>query len=272
MFRWIVTLLWVLLLSGCGVPRSTDQFFGTPEAQFAQSAVRQLASGDVAAVEALLDDRIRQPQVGDEIRRVAAMLPTTEPTHVEPVDWRFFQQASLSEGGPSTRTTRVAIEYTFASGPSTAPAARWVVATVTLSGEAGAFRLLGLHVEPLSAPLSELNALSLKGKGALHCVFAALAIASAALCVFAFIRCLRTKGLKRKWLWCLLTLVGVCSISLSWEQGSVSVQLLYLGFFGAGLSRVGWLGPWTMSIMIPIGAIIFLVRERLSTLPVEKHA
>ncbi len=158
-------------------------------------------------------------------------------------------------GGSSSRSANVAIEYTY-QGP------KWVVASASLSGEPGQFRIVAFNVEALPAPLSELNAFTLKGKSALHYLFLLLPAAACAISIYAFVRCIRTKGLKRKWLWALFTLFGFVAFSLNWTNGAVFVNPLHFNFLSAAYMRNGWLGPWVVSFSTPVGALVFLWKQR----------
>jgi hypothetical protein len=147
----------------------------------------------------------------------------------------------------------------------TYPGPKWVVASASLSGEPGEFRIVAFNVEPLPAPLSELNAFTLKGKSAAHYIFLLLPAADCVISIYAFVRCLRTKRLRRKWLWALFTLVGVVAFSINWTSGAVYVEPLRFSILGAGYMRNGWLGPWVISFYIPVGALAFLWKQRIAT-------
>lgn len=245
----------VLLLQGCGIPQSPADFDKTPEAQFLNLTVDRLVESDHAAIEASMDPRVQQADIRQAVDRLRALVPVGAPTHAEPVAWNFVKTASSESGGGSSRLANVAIEYTYL-GP------KWVVASASLSGEPGSFRIVSFNIEPIPAPLSEMNAFTLKGKGAVHYLFVLLPLVACAVSVYAFVRCLRTKGLKRKWLWALFTLVGFAAFSMNWSTGAVSVNALYFSLFSAACARQGWLGPWAVTFSIPVGALIFLWKHR----------
>jgi hypothetical protein len=251
-------IVFALLLQACGVPQSSAEFDKTPEAQYLKTTMNQLVARDYLSIESRMDERVHQTNTRQALERLASIVPAGSPVKLEPVAWNFIKSTNTANGGVSSRSANVAIEYTF-------PASKWVVASATLSGEPGTFRILAFNVEPLPAPLSELNAFTFKGKGILHYVFLLLTVAAFAVSVFAFVRCLRTPRVKRKWLWAIFTLVGVVAVSLNWSNGTVSIDALRFNLLSASFMRAGWLGPWGITFCIPIGALVFLWKYRKPT-------
>jgi hypothetical protein len=245
-------LLLAALLQACGVPKSDDEFFATAEAQFLEATARKLAARDFASIKALMDDRVQQADIDQALERLARSLPPGNPVATEAVDWRHFTKKGFAGDGPTLRTAAVAVQYTYEAN-------QWVVASATLSGEPGAFQILAFNVEPLPAPLSEIHALTLKGKGPLHYLFSLLALTSVGVVLFAFVRCVHTPGLKRKWLWVIFTLFGFAAFTLNWTNGTTSFQLVHINLIGFGLSRQGWLGAWELTFALPVGALVFLL-------------
>lgn len=245
----------IMLLQGCGIPQSSAEFDKTPEASFLNATVNQLVAHDYAAIESLMDSRVQQSDIQQALDRLRSTIPAGAPTRSEPVAWNFVKTTSTTSGVSSSRSANVAIEYTY-------PGPKWVVASASLSGEPGQFRIVSFNVEALPAPLSELNAFTLKGKSPLHYLFLLLPATACMISVHAFVRCLRTKGLKRKWLWALFTLVGFVAFSINWTNGAMFMEVLHFHFLSAAYMRTGWLGPWIVTFSIPVGALVFLWKHR----------
>ncbi|MED5618903.1 hypothetical protein [Ideonella sp. BN130291] len=237
------------VLSACGVPQTPEAFNKTPEAQFLRVVVDKLAVREFAFIESQLDPKLVEPDVRSALERTAAALPAEAVAAVQPVAWRV----GVSTNGP--RTATVAAEYAY-------PSSKWFVVSAQLTGEAGSFRILRLNVEPLPAPMAQLNAFTFQGKGAMHYAFFLFTLSAFALSVYAFVQCLRTKGIRRKWLWAIFTLLGFCAFTLNWSSGAVSINPLSFNLFSAGFGRAGWVGPWGLTFCIPIGAIVFLWKHR----------
>ena len=247
-----------LLLQACGIPQSSADFDKTPEAQYLMATVRQLVAHDYASIESQMDDRVHQADARQALERLAATVPAGAPVKFDPVAWNFVKNVSAANSGGSSRTANVAIEYTF-------PDSKWIVASATLSGEPGSFRILAFNVEPLPAPLAELNAFTFKGKTITHYVFLLLTLCAFGTSAYAFVRCIQTPGIKRKWLWAIFTLVGLVAFSINWSSGAISVDAFRFNLLSAGFIRAGWLGPWGVTFCIPIGALVFLWRFRTTT-------
>jgi hypothetical protein len=247
-----------LLLQACGIPQSSTEFDKTPEAQYLKATISRLVARDYLSIESQMDERVHQPDARQALERLAATVPMGAPVKLEPVAWTFVNTTSFAAGGNSSRIANVAIEYTF-------PDSKWIVASATLSGEPGAFRILAFNVEPLPAPLAELNAFTFDGKGLSHYVFFLLTLCASGISVYAFARCIRTRGIRRKWLWAIFTLVGLVAFTINWSSGAVSVDALRFNLLSAGFVRAGWLGPWGITFCIPVGALVFLWRFRKRT-------
>jgi len=252
-----------MLLQGCGIPQSANEFDGTPEAEFLKATVNKLVGNEYTSIQSMLDPRVQQSDIKQALEQLRSIVPVGAPIHLEPVAWNYVRTAGTTSGSSASRTANVAIEYTY-------PGPKWVVASASLSGEPGQFRIMSFNVEPLAAPLSELNAFTLKGKSAAHYLFVLLPTIACIISVYAFVRCLRTKGLKRKWLWSLFTLVGFGAFSMNWTSGAIFVNVLHANFLSAAYMRSGWLGPWVITFSIPVGALVFLWKHRITApLPAE---
>lgn len=247
----LLACLTALLLQGCGVPLTAEQFKQTPEAGYLQETMDQLAAQDYAALEAAFDPKIRQPDMRQALQHMAAILPPGRPVQVNPVAWNFFSKTNRNGSGVTERTANIAAEYGYAGQ-------KWLLVSEQLSGEPGNFHILGFHINPLTASLTETNTFSFRGKGLKHYVFMLLACLTFLLMLFAFVSCLRLKGLKRKWLWAIFTLFTVSLFTLDWTSGEIGLNWIRVNLVGWGVVRSGWLGPWLVMFPMPIGAIIFL--------------
>ena len=130
---------------------------------------------------------------------------------------------------------------------------------------------------------SEATKFTLKGKGALHLFVLFLAILVPVFIILTLIKCARTKGLKRKWLWMLFILVGMFGITFNWHTGqlgmslirktetSIHINLIDFQIFGAGMTKSGPLAPWFFEIGFPLGAVIFWFKSLKSKKLEEAH-
>ena len=100
-------------------------------------------------------------------------------------------------------------------------------------------------------------------------VYLVLAIVSTLTCFSAFIICLLTKHLPKKWLWAAFTLIGVTPVSANFATGSLAIAPLSIIFGGSGISPYAaiiglTITPFMPSLpegiifSLPLGAIVFL--------------
>jgi hypothetical protein len=84
---------------------------------------------------------------------------------------------------------------------------------VTVSDESGRDAITDLSVYPESMPLESLSRFTLRGKGTLH-----YAVGPA---LYALLVCIRTPIRRRKWLWIIVTILGVGKQGIDWSSGEL---------------------------------------------------
>lgn len=241
------------MLGACSQQSLIDKFEPKAESITAKSIIDQLRQGDMEAVEAQIDPRYRTPDVAAKLEEVAAAFPAGQPISVKTVG--FYENTRLIQG-ESFSTTNLTYEYQFHDA--------WVVANIVLAKQGNALTIEGLYAERMTESLETRNAFTFKGKDATHWLMLLWAIADAALCLGAFVLCLRTRIARRKWLWALFTLVGVTTLRFDWSNGHFAFQPLSVQLFSASATAQLY-GPWILAVSIPLGAIWFLaVRRRLA--------
>lgn len=254
---WLAAFLWLCAsLQGCGLPQSAAEFESTPEVAFLKATVNQLVTHQHGAIKALIDPSVQHPEVDSALKNLQAKVPAGTPTHLEAVNWQVMRTTQIAGRDGSTRVANVAFEYTY-------PGPRWMIASASLAGEPGQFRILAFNIEPIPAPLSELNAFSLMNKSWKHYAFLVMALGAFSVSLFALLRCIRTQDLKSKWLWAVFICVGLVAFSINWTSGAISIKPLYFSFMSASIGQSGWVGPWIVSFSVPVGALAFLAAQAL---------
>lgn len=89
-------------------------------------------------------------------------------------------------------------------------------------------------------------------------LFLLLMAASVLTMLTAFVSTLLAPRFKRKWLWAIVSLVGLCTLGLDWTTGRAWIEPFTVNLVGAGVVRPGYLGffPWTLKVSLPIGAAL----------------
>jgi hypothetical protein len=103
----------------------------------------------------------------------------------------------------------------------------------------------------------------LADKGAKHFLMLAAVIAAPVFSIVVLILCLRTPmRRRRKVLWAIGIVLGVCKLQLNWTDGAMAFDPVYIGILSAGFMRPGLIGPWVLSVSLPLAAIVFLIMWR----------
>ncbi len=176
---------------------------------------------------------------------MAGAFPSGEPESITLVGAHRF----TSDG---TSRLDLTYEYEFRD--------QWVLASVVMEKRDGESRIMGLNVNPQQESLKEQNRFTLSGKTPKHYLILLLAIVLPLFTLWTLVLCIRTTFKGKKWPWILFVLVGFGQLGLNWTTGDlsftpVSFQVFSSSFFAA------FNGPWTLSISIPVGAIVFLLKR-----------
>lgn len=244
--RSVIVLLSMLVLLGCSQQQMLEKFSTPTDQAQAKGYISDLQAGKLDVIESKLDQSIKTPGFHDTLIRMARLLPLGPPTSVKLVGAHKL----FSPAGTQTNTT---LEYQWGD--------RWFLCNVAIQKSATAQTIVGLHVYPQKTSLEEQVRFTLAGKSPAQYVILAGAILALGLTLFALVACIRTKGLRRKWLWILFIIVGFGMLSTNWATGAVNYQLLYVSLFSAS-AFAQFYGPWTISMSAPVGAIVFLLRRR----------
>jgi len=136
-------------------------------------------------------------------------------------------------------------------------------------------KLQNISINKFDVSPSEATKFTLKGKGVKHYSVLALAFIVPLFIIFMLVKCIRTKGLRRKWLWIIFILVGVYGITFNWyngdlattffgrsANGGVTFEFISLNLLGVSISKTGPLAPWLFEIGFPLGAVLFWFKSR----------
>ncbi len=192
---------------------------------------------------------LRTPDTRAQFEKVADLFPPGEPLSIHVV-------GAASNYVSGTTTYDLSFEYAYPG--------KWLLANVVLQRHDGRLEIFGLHVRALSKPLAELNKFAFAGMGLGHYLMFAMALLIPLFIIFALIVCIRTPMARRKWLWIVFIVLGVAGLSFNWTTGAVDFQLLHLQLGGAGYMRQGLVGPWVITLSVPLGATLFLIRRSRS--------
>lgn len=248
----VVSCLFVAL-SGCSpadvMRGALKRIAPDDDEALAMQCLTELSARDFDAVKSRLDRSLVSDSVESELTAMANALTNEEPVSIELVGCNIFHSSG-------NRRSTLTYQFQFAK--------TWALATVVIDTEDAIKRVVGFHVNQTSRSLEEMNAFTLSGKSLRHYVILAFAIAIPLLITVALVRCIRTLGLKRKWLWIVFILCGLGSLGLNWTTGEILFNPLSISvhFFGVSAVKLGLYASWIITVSLPLGAIIFLLRRK----------
>jgi len=192
-------------------------------------------------IENSLDPSIRNGDTHEHLVEMSQLFPS-KPISVKTVEATIIR-------GRDSRTTSITLEYEFARS--------WLLAQVVIRTKDGLKTITGFHVNPTAEPVEVMNEFTLDNKGFSQYAGLLLTLSVAALTLYAFVLCVRMKIGRKKWVWLLAILIGVCRITVNWTTG----EWLFtpLGFLIPPVTvSCSAYGPLVLHIFSPVGAIAFL--------------
>ena len=247
MIRFFALLLAAACLSGCDSSALFDSLVPKEESKIAQDVVAKVAARDFAAIDAAMDPAQRPPNLQEALEKMAVMVPAGTPKSVKVVGTNTMRSSAAT-------TYHLTYEYEYPSG--------WLVAAVLLERRDDKLLLQGINFVPRTQSLESENSFTFAGKGPLHYVVLVLAVAIPLFVIYALVLCFRTRFAKRKWLWVLFVGVGLMQFNFNWASGAWNVQPVSFVLLGLGVVKSGPVAPWVVTLGVPFGAIIFLIRRR----------
>lgn len=256
MIRIAASLLLIILLAA---PACSSYYEGLikkvlPEDvdAFARTCIEEAVNNDVDGIIARIAPEDRTEGMREEFQRLSKYMRKGGLVKVSTAG----VEANTAEGSTAYNIT---YELQHASG--------WQAAGFLLVKQGDTILLKGLDVNNLPDSIAAMNRFTFQGKTATHYLFFFLNIAYLIVIGSALVLCIRTRPLRRKWLWLIITLLGVAGFSFNWTTGAYEISPLSFGFnVSTFVSPFPYI-PSILKFYVPAGAIFFLLkRRRLSTL------
>lgn len=216
------------------------------EVAFAKDYLNRLKIRDFDHVKALIDPSLQNEVTDELLDNMSRTIYPGEPLAVEVVG----SQIHIRDGQWSGNFT---FDYQYAEG--------WLLASTALRKVDDGYRVIGFSARRTTASQRELNAFRWTGLSPLHCAALLCEIGFLLFMVATFITCLRTKMVRRKWLWAIATLIGWGSFQFDWASGVLAYQWLSFQIIGMGATKAGPAAPWILATTLPVGAMLFWLRR-----------
>lgn len=243
----LLSIGFCLSLGGCDRASLMKRMTPGEDESFARKYVDLLRQQSFEQVEKDLDPSLAGPDIREKLAAMTAMFPAGEPKSVKVVAVAFRR-------GAESRTDTLGLEYEFPE--------KWLLVDISIQRAGGASTIIGFHVTPIADSLENVNRFSLAGKSALQYAVLLIAVAVPIFCLYVLFLCLRTKTERRKWLWVVFILLGVGKLAVNWTTGEWTFTPLAVSLLGTSVTANPAYGPWVVAIAFPLGAFLFLRRQR----------
>ncbi|HVR67708.1 MAG TPA: hypothetical protein VMT98_13760 [Verrucomicrobiae bacterium] len=237
----------LFMLAACDPLAQIAAVVPADEDEFAKRHVALLAAKDFAAVEAMMSPELRVAADRTTLAEMAALLPATASKDIQVA---YYGTVEID----GARRISMYYQYRFDEA--------WILVEMVLDRRADELAVVGLHLYRGDQAWTEANRFTLTGKGPQHFVIFAMAIFNPVFILFAVVQCVRTPMPRRKWLWIIFILVGLTEIQLNWTTGEIGFEPLKALLLGAGFWKQSPISPLLLTVGIPLGAIIFLLKRK----------
>jgi hypothetical protein len=259
-FKCLVGIAFCACLFGCDQAEVIKKcFLGCDQAKLmkiltppdAESSARYyvdlLRQGKFDEIQRDMDPSIVDANLRDTLAKMAAIFPTDDPKSIKVVSVH-------RSNGKDYSKTEITLEYQFPR--------KWLLVSFATQNTRNMSGIVKFRVTPIADSLENIHKFTLVGKSAVQYSILMLGVCSQVLSFYALILCIRAKHVKRKWLWMLVVLVGVEKVAVNWETGQLTFGILSINFPFVVLGNHIPYGPWTIGVCIPLGAILFLRRQK----------
>jgi len=247
---FLVLLTYPILFVGCDfkeqLQKQIEKFVSKEADKFARAYINILRKGDFEQAEKLLDPQVVTSKTRSKLQEGANLLKKGELISMEIVGVNVFETKDKSR---NSLTYQLQFKET------------WLLVIVIVDDISGKQQIFGVNVKTIPKSLEEINAFTFSGKSFRHCMILLLAAFIPVFMIYTIVLCVRTK-MKRKWLWIILILIGVGKYNFNWTSGQMGYQPISLLIPGASAFKGGPYAPWIISISIPLGALLFILKRR----------
>lgn len=248
-FIVLIGLFFLVVVSGCTPtdPASLIKKFTPPEDEaIATNYIALLRQNKFEQIQNDLDPSLKNALTQDTLAKMAKAIPPQNPISVKVIGAQQVRD-------PDIYKINLSFEYQFPS--------KWLLINVATQKKDGVFTIIGFNVYPQSDSLENLNRFTLAGKNFLQYATLAFAILIPLFSLSVLFLCIKTKMQKRKWLWIIFILIGIGKFTINWTTGQWNLALLSFQLLGSSSFAPPY-GAWTISISLPLGAILFLLRRK----------
>jgi hypothetical protein len=245
-FVFPIGVLLLIISSGCNQNSLIKKFTPSGDEAVATNYIALLRQNKFDRIQNDLDPSIKSALTEDTLTKMASEIPPQDPISVKVIGAQQVRNPDLYQ-------INLSFEYQFPS--------KWLLINVATQKKGGVSTIIGFNVYPLSDSLENFNRFTLIGKNLLQYTTFAFAILIPLFSLYALVICIRTKMEKRKWLWIIFILIGLGKFTVNWTTGQWNFAPLSLQLLGSSSFAPPY-GAWLISVSLPLGAIMFLLRRK----------
>ncbi len=246
---YLAGVIFRVLLGVCDRAALMKKVTPAQDESFARRYVDLLRQQGFEQVERELDLSIADSNVVEALAKMAGMFPAGEPKSIKVVDVRFVHSRESS-------TDSLTFEYEFQD--------EWPLVEMAIQRKGSASRIVRFNVTPIADALENVNRFTLVGKSTLQYAVLLIAVSGPLFCLYVLVLCLRAKKSKSKWLWAVFILFGVGKLAVNRTTGELTLMPLSFNIPRSAVTAVPAYGPWVVAAFLPLGAILFLIKQRKS--------
>lgn len=256
LFFILTSLVFTMLIAGCSQESMLKAFTSPEDEKVAKDYIALLQQKKFDQIENDLDPAIKAKSADfhQTLLGMGALIPAQNPLSVKLVGASFLNGTHLHKSD-------ITYEYRYPD--------QSILVRVAVQKKDGVSTIIGFDVRKLSDAEGAGNKFGLSGKSALQYTVLSAAVIAPLFSLYALILCIRTKIRGRKWPWIIAILLGVGTFSVNWATGHWGFQLISIQLFSASAFAPQY-GTWTISVSLPLGAILFLLRRKELSAPVEQ--
>jgi hypothetical protein len=244
------TLIAALLIAtaGCDQRAAFERLVPKDDAAFAMGTFDALRTRNFGIVEGRLDRSLVTAATRLQLEQMSSALGSDTPQDVRVIG------ASTNTVNGVVTYVGLTLEYRLSQ--------RWLLASMNLHRMGNDRTIDAINVQPTIDSQERLNRFTFSGKGPANYIMLASTTSMFVFIVGTLVILWRTHIPRRRWLWVLFVAIGIGQFTLNWTTGRIAMQTLQVSLLGAGFTKPGPYAPWFLSVAVPVGAVIFLVRRR----------
>ena len=247
----LIRLVPLLTVAACATDLTSfaNKYTTTAERAFPRSYLQLLADARLDSAFSLLAPEIRSDTARDAMSKVSALLKDAF------LDSMRLIGVNIGSFGRDSRDVNLSYEMPTATGS-------WLASNVATHYVGRSLSVTGFSAYPIKGRLELLNRFTLSGKSLTHYLWLTFAILIPISTITVAIYVALARGMPRRWLWVIVSLIAVPTYVINWTTGEVGMRSLSFLLFGGAATSAGPAAPWIVSFALPVGALTACVKVR----------